>query len=253
LFPKDDLAIKILSGFGIFAFFPAMKFSTFVLTSVLTCCVLPFAEVRADAEINTYDSWNGVNGSGNFGNAPFTPTFGQTFTVPTDENTVLTSFTFALRASASSMLNYRPYVYAWDGSKITGPALYSGGISSYSSTSYAPVEVDTGELSLTPGAQYVAFFTLLDTDGTTIDGSFGSGSMGIHSSFSVYGGGEHVQTNTADFNNLDDTAWFPFFGLDLAFKATFIPVAVPEPSTWAMMLGGLALLGVGFRRHFIRV
>jgi hypothetical protein len=131
--------------------------------------------VSGTMTIGNYPPWNGSLSSG-FGvsGAPsyFTPTMGQTVTVPPTD-TVLHSFT--VYADLPANLLFRGEVYAWNPTTVdpanpyalgsaTGSALYESGqmhTTSYGSGS-APQPITfniPGGLPLTAGAQYVLFFT----------------------------------------------------------------------------------------------
>ena len=181
-----------------------------------------------------------------------TATVGQTFTV--GEANVLENFTFLLR-NERSFIDFRPYVFEWDGSKATGTPLFSGSPSTTSllnpENGFTAFTFDTGSLSLTSGAQYVAFFS------TTfiMSGVMGSASIGTVSGGDVYDGGSFVYINNQEmssWNLLTSQDWIQDYqcaGCDLAFRMEFsgAPVGVPEPGTLALL--GVGLVGIGVRRR----
>ncbi len=84
-----------------------------------------------------------------------------------------------------------------------------------------------------------ALATALFANGASIKSSSGTPSA---RSFASYGQAGNVWIVGADFFNRD--------GLD-GFKLDDLKVtaAIPEPATWAMMIGGFGLVGVGMRRR----
>jgi hypothetical protein len=46
-----------------------------------------------------------------------------------------------------------------------------------------------------------------------------------------------------------DGNWYQQDGLDLALRVTGSPAGVPEPASWAMMVGGFGLVGASLRRR----
>ena len=197
------------------------------------------------ADIDTYTAWNSTTGIGDFGGGT-TQTYGQTFTVTSDS--VLSSFSFYMGCTTGDTFHTR--IYAWDGTKITGDALFSASAQTAPSDassppafleySYAP------QIRLAPG-DYVFFATTSLNSSTTA----GDCKWGFRNS-DVYSGG-FVYLNHADgldFSELSSTAWNDISGNDLAFKMSFQapPPATPVPVLplfGLLSLGGLlALLGL---------
>jgi hypothetical protein len=141
------------------------------------------------------------------------------------------------------------YVYAWDGSMATGPALYSSDVVTHNATPSTPFTkytFTTGGLALVPGDMYALFFSTSGLPGT-------GRVQWEAASTNEYGGGNFIYMNngesTADWTS---TAWASGFASDLHFEATFASATatVPEPSTWLMMITGLmGLGGVALRRR----
>ena len=184
-----------------------------------------------------------------------TQTYGQTITTPTDN--VLTSFSFWLGRTSTNYpdpsnpsLSFMAYVYAWNGTMATGPALYSSGVVTHNATPSTPFTkytFSTGGLSLVPGDVYALFFSTSGLAGTgRIQWEAATGDAYAGGNFIFMNNGE----NTADWTT---TAWGSGYASDVRFEATFEgtggPV-VPEPSTWVMMITGLVALGlVALRRR----
>ncbi|MGC8712222.1 MAG: hypothetical protein ACP5RH_07495 [Leptodesmis sp.] len=142
--------------------------------------------IKGAAHKNTYDtasSWNGLDSITPFGASPFT-TIGQTFTVPTNGDTVLDSFTIFLRQNSANAIGFRGYLMAWDGGKATGPVLYeSSQEATFQRNVFSPFNFVTGGINLLAGQQYVVFI-----NASTISNN-GSGSVGLLSS-NPYPGGD---------------------------------------------------------------
>jgi hypothetical protein len=96
------------------------------------------------------------NGSGyEFGGGPYVASIGQVVVAPTGI-TSLESFTLYPQGPPSFV--FRAYVYAWEGTHTTGPALYeSGDLHAASESSFQPLPINTGGVPVTPGQQYVLF------------------------------------------------------------------------------------------------
>jgi hypothetical protein len=168
------------------------------------------------ATINTYKNWDGSQSVVPFG-CPNTTTYGQTITVPAGK-TLLNKFTFAWTNLDSGSMVVRGEVYAWDGTKATGPSLYekkrsisiSDGL--FHNESFRSA---TG-ISVTPGAQYVLFATIdKDYEKCTDSYELGWGLVGDD----YNGGGFVYQNNAGNEANWTTVAWDSFGPTDLAFKA----------------------------------
>jgi predicted outer membrane repeat protein len=218
---------------------------------VAAISLVPASGALADTTIGNTPPWNGSTITSGFGvsSGPclcgFTPTYGQTVTVPaTDTN--LDSFTFY--ADLPTNLTFRGEVYAWNPATVdpanpysmgsaTGPALYESGpmhTTSYGAGSAIhPITVNIpGGLPLTAGAQYVLFFTTsrdyAANAGITANSFFG------YTPTDTYSGGDWVYVDDGgDPGQWTAKGWthpaaFPgcppcFSQDDLAFKASFSP------------------------------
>ena len=166
---------------------------------------------------------------------------GQTFTAPTAG--ALTDFQFTL--NSSSIASLYGAVYAWDGSKPTTLLWQSQVVSGIGSGlngsglfDFSPIGVDVQQ-----GQTYVAF---LSTYG--IANNSGLATVGSCLSFSQCINGDPDLGRLVFSNVLDGqpAAWQQVNG---AYDATFSATigAVPEPSTWAMMI--LGFVGVSFMAY----
>ncbi len=111
-------------------------------------------QVQAFTEIDTNPFWNGTSYISSFG-YPDTATYGQVITAPTNGDVALQSFSFQMNMTDSACA-FRGYVYAWDGTKATGPALFKGPIqTTLGSGAYEKIDFKAEGVILTPGAQCV--------------------------------------------------------------------------------------------------
>ncbi len=179
--------------------------------------------------------------------------FGQTFTAPAGATT-LTQFSFWLSGGGLGLVSsYEAYLMQWNGSMPVGEVLYSSG--PRDTPECCPqerVDFTTGELTVTPGAQYVAF--LLSTSGNLayrrvrLDGEW----------FNSYDGGASIFAyscgdDTAELLSTCQWAESNTADIDNEFVATFesAAITVPEPSSIALLVvGAAALIAVRrTRRH----
>src|SRR5262249_8790372 len=104
---------------------------------------------------DTIPSWNGTSFISSFG-VPNTATYGQTLTTALSERK-LQSISFRLDVR-NGPVTFRGHIFAWDGSKATGPSLYASSPMTLQANPgvFQTVTFDTGGLDLPPG-QYVFF------------------------------------------------------------------------------------------------
>lgn len=170
---------------------------------------------------------------------PDTTTYGVVFNVPMDGNNILDSFSFFIQGNLDRLYGG---VAAWIGTGA-GPELFKSDPFGASFNSYTEVTIQTGGLNLTPGQQYVAYFS---TSGVGTTGSdsmeFGSASdiqSGV--SWDNAGGGS---PNHADWNGAQNAS----FG-NLAGSMTFSNASVNVPEPGSIALFGLGLMSVVIARR----
>ncbi len=189
---------------------------------------LAFVKPVQAQNIDTTPSWNHHTGLFSWGE-PQGSTYGQVFTA-TDQDQCLESFTFFLEQDngASSNIPYRAFVYAWDGTKPTGPALFKSKLRSTGvlpSNSYTHITVNPGMIKLTTGQQYVCFFSTAGVqDGKNLHAGFGV-LVQNGNPVDAYNGGNWVTQNGMKLSDVLATPWFQpgsqGQGQDFAFRATF--------------------------------
>ena len=204
------------------------------------CASLPS---HAQTTIDTTPAWGGQSIS--FWGEPDTATFGQTFTAPTGVIS-LSDFSFYLKDDTNgSNIPYNAYVYAWDGSEATGSALYTSALSSTGTlgSSFTKITTNTGAVAVTPGTQYVAFFStsgVQEAGPPTKLADFGY----VPGSVTSTTGGSFVFLNSGnDATQFTNPGGWSIDSNDLAFTADFKSNPVPESST--ALSFGLMLLGAG--------
>jgi hypothetical protein len=194
--------------------------SLFVTASAMAFAFATVGSTPA-AAISTYSSWNGSDYINNFG-CPDTTTYGQVITIPKGK-THLGKFHFSWKNLDSGSMVVRGEVYAWDGLKATGSALYESSprTISFNDFLFHRVTFKATLVPVTPGKQYVIFASIdKDYEKCTTNYVLGWGFMYSD----VYSRGGFVyQNNTGDENQWTTTPWETFGGDDLAFKVAVSP------------------------------
>jgi hypothetical protein len=171
--------------------------------------------------ISTYGSWDGSTSVVPFG-CPNTTTYGQVITIPKGI-THLGKFHFSWVNLNSGSMVVRGEVYAWDGTKATGSALYESKRKtiSFNDGLFHKVGFRANLVPVTSGAQYVIFASI-DKDYEQCTNSYEVGWGYIGSD--AYSGGTFVyQNNGGDENQWTTTPWTSFGGPDVAFKVVTSP------------------------------
>jgi hypothetical protein len=204
--------------------------------------------------IDTTTTWNGSDAVAPFGE-PDRATYGQTFSVGSDNT--LDSFAFWLDDLNGPVfsVNFATYVMAWDGTKATGPVLYSSSMTTTTNNGgqdgMERLDFSTGGLSLTSGDTYVAFMSASNffnmEPGTAAAGFLDA---------DVYADGEFVFLNNGDDSSewtTEDWETSVVPGGDLAFVANFSndnnSGAVPEPTSMLIWGAGIGLALTVRRRN----
>jgi hypothetical protein len=190
-----------------------------VLLAVATgAAVVGVTVFAGSATISTFGSWDGSNTISSFGK-PDTATYGQTVVVPAGV-AALSSFTFDVALPTN--LVFRGEVYAWNGSRATGPALWEGAPMSTSTSGFQEITFRP-DARVNPGSQLVLFASVSKDYGAS---GAGSGTWAFISS-SPYPDGTFVYENNGnDPSQWTNTAWSNY-GDNLAFKATFGDYVAP--------------------------
>ncbi len=200
----------------------------------------------AQSSISSYGLWDGsstIDVFASYSNGG-SYIYGQTFTAGSD--TVLTDFTFWTKElDGGGNVNAVAKVYQWDKTNKTviGSSLFtSGNYVLGTSSSFTATTVNTSNLNIVTGTDYVLMFEAADSQ--TGRAAFGGWFNDVMTGTSM----EWVNPT----NSITDT-WSTFANTDLVFTANFnssTPTnnAVPEPSEWAAMgLLGAGLLGLVVR------
>lgn len=182
---------------------------------------------------------------------------GQSFTA-FDSGLSSVGFQFELFNSGSANTPFTLSLVA--GSTLTGPALYSTSFTVNSLASTATwTDIALNDWAVTTGQQYT--FVLSNSSyrygialGPEVDIY-----TGVPKSGDAYAGGTALFTNTAYYGY--DTSTNPATPYDfckvkgicdLNFRVTASTPAVPEPASWALMIGGFGLTGAALRRSKAR-
>jgi hypothetical protein len=218
---------------------------------VLCAALLAGAAVRADTVIEPVappgDAFEPNT------NVAFPPrVLGETITVPTNGDTSLVSFGFSVLTPAVAIpVGMVAYVYAWDGSEATGPALYVSALTPVGTptgpdATFPPSPIfETGGLNLKAGREYVIFVDVENSLYLDYLMSANGGTVG--------GPGDDDNT-TVMTQNADPSLWttqaWSIGGTNFQFQINYIATfaaPVPEPATWILLTAGFAGLAAGSR------
>ena len=198
---------------------------------------------HADVVLTTGPYDNGASGQlGEIGTDAISfSAFGQTFSAL---GSTLNSFTLYATFGVGST-SFKSYLYAWDGQKIVGSALYTSAVQEYvSAPGITPFTFDTGGTALTSGGQYVAFFSTIGAGGGS-DGSFWMPLSTPYADgatvFADLNFNDDGPASNGNFSTLLNSPWRQGNG-DVMFSASFANAenSVPEPGSLALVSFALA-------------
>jgi hypothetical protein len=211
--------------------------TTFLLFAVLLCAVSGFAGT-------VYDNFTGYSPYWHPLGNPDTATYGETFSAPTNGDTVLESLGFYMAGPyVGGDIILSAYIATWTGTGA-GTLLYTSPSLDYANTGNAELTFSTGGITLTGGAEYVAFLSVSQYYGLSGGQSYVSGGGAT-----IPGGGFVYYNNGGNFASLFTDTWSQPGRPDWAFTASFDGGGVPEPGTVTLLGAGfLGLLAIGRRR-----
>jgi hypothetical protein len=227
----------------------AAVLTSILFASVVRADVLPVSTITGTGPGVSGPAWDGSTSISVWG-GPFTPTYGQTFLDPSGYP-LLTGITFEINNVSAQAFLYQAYVYAWNGSEITGPALFTSAVETSSTVhGFEAVTVATPGTLLTPGNEYIAFFSTIGEGGPVGVSIWGAmQDSPSHAGGASYADGGFFFNNSASFSALATTAWDSRG--DLAFTLDFATqdaAPVPEPSTGCLLITFIVLAAVLARR-----
>ncbi len=171
---------------------------------------------KKHATINTFKQYD--QAVGQLG-CPNSTTYGETITVPAGKKS-LTSFKYYMggQATAGQSMVVRGELYAWDGSKATGPAIFETAprTIAYDDFDFRFETFKTPGAKVKAGQQYVLFVSI-DKDFEDCTGPYGV-TWGAADGTAYTGGGFVYQNNTGDESQWTTTTWQSISSLDAVMK-----------------------------------
>ena len=222
--------------------------------SIISCFIFlgsaPFKTIKAQ-DIDTTSSWNGTTDFSLFG-VQFSNTIktvGQYFTAP--EGVIgINSWDFYLkpRSSSNDNLNYKAYLFQFDNSNanVVGQEIWSSSQETHVRSSNNFEQINTlvsGDVSITPGKDYVIFFSVYGLDNDDTNGwRFGTPQEDVLSS------SRFVFLRSSDPTSSSSTwSGFTFRGsteYDLAFIIDFIEGSTTLNTEWVQPYAAIQSVGL---------
>ncbi len=178
---------------------------------------------------------------------------GQSFTAL---DSVLKSVGFQFELFNTGWANTPFTLSLVSGSTLTGPALYSTSFNVTSTATTATwTDIALGDWAVAAGEQYTLVLSNSSYRYGIAMGPEIDINTGIPKSGDAYAGGTALFTNTPYYaydTSTNPATAYDFCKVkgvcDLNFRVTGVTPAVPEPASWALMIGGLGLVGGALRR-----
>lgn len=169
--------------------------------------------------------------------SPDTTSYGQVFGL--DSKQTVIDWTFYTNSGAAGDLSF--VLAAWDGDKPVGPAIYKTNLSF--AGGLQDLFVANINQTLEAG-KYIAYMTVAGIAQPVSNVVF----AGSQEDGGLVGGFRFLNSGGVDPLTLDKP-WLTYTVPNLLYKANIVAAPVPEPEALAMLLAGLAGVGVFARRR----